>query len=837
MAWIALPLLVLLPGAALLLCFGPPRAAGAFLWRAGIAGLLIASWCALALAQLSLLSVGSLAAVLAAGSLAILMLRRRDLGARWGAIRKAAPTRVPAVAALALGALVLAAALAARPGEYFGGGWDPGTYLAAGASIAHSGGLIVKDPLLASLDANEKDLLFPAARTQGIKYPGFYVHDLAAGTLIPQFQPLYPVLLAVAIDLFGDRAALYLNPALALVALLLLFRLAHALRGRAFALAAAALLAFNVVQVWNSRFSTSEMTAQAILLAGFVFLEEAFDRGDATAGALAGLAFGLAPMATVTTVLVVPFALAAVIWPGGEASRTVRAAFVAALSVALAHLACWSVLVDPKYLAQVIRFFPGTGPWLAAGFVLTALLALVGWKIRSRPELIPAGLRRASAPTLAVLFLLGLAWFRWGSPGVNAAGGVSAIGKLAWFLTPWVLVAFACGGAFLLARERKRTETAFLLAGIAMLFFFLYEPRMYPVYPFTLRRYTPLAVPVIAYAAAVLPAGLLQAARAIPRAAGAVLLALALAVPLDKNRDLLRRSEYAGMGALLADVDSRLPRGGILLCEGRFLAAALEHFAGRRVVILDRVEPERAAGILEFVRRRLAAGEQVSLLSHAEAPWSDMLLFEPIFSRRFVSSRREQELRNYPSSVREIALEFTGYRITPLGTAAPADTFPARVDLGENALGLGPGFSVAKPIGTEGVARWTGAVAELAVPWPAGHDPVEVAIRLASGERRSAPARVRVYLDGTALAEEIVVPAGMTELRFRAAAAAVPRARRVLRISSTTSNPDEVGIAGFPRGLGVLVDWVEIRPLHPGAPGARGLPGSAGMQSGRGERI
>jgi 4-amino-4-deoxy-L-arabinose transferase-like glycosyltransferase len=218
--------------------------------------------------------------------------------------------------------------------------------------------LIARDPLLASLDGRDRDLLFPSAGTGGIKYPGFYVHDPRAGTLIPQFQPLYPALLAAAIGIFGDRAALYVNPTFAIASLLLLFHLACAWRGRAFALAAAALLAFNVVQVWNSRFSTSEMTAQVILLAGFAFLEDFLTGGDAAAGALSGLAFGMAPMATVTTVLVLPFALAAALWPGGEEARAGRWAFAVALAVALSHLVLWSVFVDPKYIAQVTRFFP-----------------------------------------------------------------------------------------------------------------------------------------------------------------------------------------------------------------------------------------------------------------------------------------------------------------------------------------------------------------------------------------------------------------------------------------------------------------------------------------------
>lgn len=815
MPWLALPLLILLPGGAVLLAFGAPRAAGAFLWRAGAAGLLIASWCALALAQLSLFSAGTLTMSLAFGSLGVLALRRRQVTAAWSTSRGLPRTPVPTVAALALVALVLAAGvLAARPGEYFGGGWDPGVYLSAGGSIARRGGLITTDPLLASLDGRDRDLLFPTARTRGIKYPGFYVHDLEAGTLIPQFQPLYPALLAIAIALFGDRAALYVNPAFALASLLLLFHLARVWRGRAFALAAAALLAFNVVQVWNSRFSTSEMTAQVVLLAGFVFLEDLLAGDDAAAGALAGLAFGLAPMATVTTVLVLPFALAAALWPGGENTRAGRRAFAAVLAVALAHLVLWSVLVDPKYIAQVTHFFPNARRWLFAGTVLLAPGVWSVWAPRRRRVLFATVSGRTAAAALAALLLLALAWFWWGRAQAVANTGAPALVKLSWFLTPWVLIPFALGGATLLARGRRRAETAFMLAGFAMLFFFLYAPRMYPTYPFTLRRYTPLAIPVIACAAAVLPAALLQASHVLLRVAGAVLLALALGVPLVKNRDLVRRTEYDGMQSLIADVGARLPGGGILLCEGRLLAYALEHFGGRRVVILDRLEPERAAEIVDFVRRSLAAGEQVSFLTHAEVPWCEGLVFEPLFSRRFVSSRREQDLGHYPSSVRAIDLDFTGYRVGLLAAGSNAETFPARVDVGENALGLGPGFSAATALPGGGTARWTGAAAEITVPWPAGDTPVEVVLRLASGERRGTPARAHFLLDGEVIGGETLVPEGMTEVRLQAPLPAKSKPRRTLLIESTTGDPGGAGR----RERSVLLDWIEIRPLGPGAP-------------------
>jgi hypothetical protein len=303
--------------------------------------------------------------------------------------------------------------------------------------------------------------------------------------------------------------------------------------------------------------------------------------------------------------------------------------------------------------------------------------------------------------------------------------------------------------------------------------------------------------------------------RALPRAAGVALLALAIALPLAKNRDLVRRTEYAGMTELVADLDRLLPREALVFCEGRFLAYALEHFAVRQVVILDRLKPERAAGITGFIRRRLAAGMPVLLLTHAEVPWCEGLTFEPLFTRRFIAWRRNQELKAYPSSVRPIDLSFTGYRIGLLDDAAQSHEFPARVDVGENALGLGAGFSPMSVIAGGDKARWTGTAAEITVPWPTGDVPVEVVLRLASDEHRSAPAHTRFLLDGQAIAGETIVPDGMTEVRLQVSLPAMSKPRRALRIESTTW---ATGGDGDPQSRGVLLDWIEIRPLGPGAP-------------------
>jgi hypothetical protein len=205
------------------------------------------------------------------------------------------------------------------------------------------------------------------------------------------------------------------------------------------------------------------------------------------------------------------------------------------------------------------------------------------------------------------------------------------------------------------------------------------------------------------------------------------------------------------------------------------------------------------------------------LLTPAERPWSETLRFEALFTRRLRTSRLRQELSPRGWPVQDLDLEYAAYRVRLPADGAINEGFPARVDLGENTLGLGPGFPLAVQTGGgEGPrvwARWTGAAAELPVPWPAA-GAVEVVVRAASTPRRPAPARMRLLLDGRPLGDPADVPVEMSELVFTAAPESIPpRPRRRLRIESSTWNPREQGLRGYPDGLGVLVDWVEIRPV------------------------
>jgi hypothetical protein len=790
-------------------------------WRVAAAGLLLLSWSALLLAQLSRFSLGNLFALTVAAALLVAVIFRRDARAALAACRERPAVRPGLAAAGALAALLaVAALLLSRPGEDFVGGWDPGVYLAAGGDVAGRGGLISRDPLLASLSPPEREALVPAAGS-GLKYPGYYIRDAAAGTVVPAFQPLYPALLAVALAAGGPRAMLAVNPLLALLGIALLFRLAAALRGPRWGLLAAAFLALNVVELWNARFATSELAAQALLLAGFNFLLDFLEAGSLPAGLFAALGFGLAPMATVTTLLVLPIPLLAVLAPGpGAPPRRAAAAFLVPYAAVLAHGMLWSAWVAPRYLGTLFGYFPVLRHPLAAGAGALALLAAVPFGVAllaDDPAAPPAPRARRAGAAAAAALSVALAWLWFARPLLSPSLEAQNLPRLAWFLSPVVIALFAAGAAALLSGPRRRAESAFLIAAAAMLLFFLHDKRMYPSYPFSLRRYTPLAIPGIAFCASWLPARLLGDRRGPRRAAGAALLALALALPLWQNRDLVRRTAWRGLLSFLEDVDRSLPRGGVALFQGRLLAYPLEHVFGRTAAVLDRTTPAQAAGVEGWLRRRAAAGEATWLVSHAERPWCADLLFEPLFARRLRSERLGQELYRYPDRVEPVDLEVTAYRVRSAASPDAGDAFPARVDLGENALCIGGGFPAAvrlppAPGERAAAARWTGARAELTVPWPSGPGTVDVVLRAASGRGRLEAARVRLTLDGAPLGGEVAVPERPAEITFRTASPGDGRTRRTLGIVSTTWNPGERGIAGYPDGLGVLVDWVEIRP-------------------------
>ena len=263
---------------------------------AGSALLLVAllGWASLTLAHLGVHSLGAvlvltLVAFAVVAGLSGLVARRR--GVRVNA-------DLPALG-IALGCAAVAAALT-FPGFAYGvSDKDPGGYVSHAIEISRTGDYSFVDPLLATA---AQDPAFPVQLTSpGARFSGIWVRDASEGLIVPQFYHLWPALLATAHDAGGRSGMLAAVPLMGVVSVLalcaVLRRAGTALLGRAGGLVAAGagglLLATNMLQVWQTRFPTTEVLAQALYVGALLGIVVALQTGWRPAAGIAGLLVGV----------------------------------------------------------------------------------------------------------------------------------------------------------------------------------------------------------------------------------------------------------------------------------------------------------------------------------------------------------------------------------------------------------------------------------------------------------------------------------------------------------------------------------------------------------------
>jgi hypothetical protein len=259
---------------------------------AGGALLLVAlvAWASLALAHLGVHALASVAGVvLAALALVGLVLRRHRPRAR----------RDRAGVAVALGCAAVAGALTFPGFSYGVADKDPGGYVSHAVAISRTGSFALTDPVLATA---AQDPSFPVQLTSpGARFPGVWVRDASTGLIVPQFHHLWPALLATSYELGGRTALLLTVPLMGVLAVLALCALARRVGssllgptgGLVAAGAAGLLLATNMLQVWQARYPTTEVLAQALYLGALLGVVVALQTGWRPAAGLAGLLVGI----------------------------------------------------------------------------------------------------------------------------------------------------------------------------------------------------------------------------------------------------------------------------------------------------------------------------------------------------------------------------------------------------------------------------------------------------------------------------------------------------------------------------------------------------------------
>jgi hypothetical protein len=202
-----------------------------------------------------------------------------------------------------LGIAVACAAVAAAltfPGFSYGvADKDPGGYVSHAIAISQIGDYSFVDPLLETAAA---DPTFPVQLTSpGARFAGVWVRDASTGLIVPQFYHLWPALLATSYDVGGRSAMLATVPLMGVLSVLALCaalrragtRLLGAAGGLVAAGAGGLLLATNMLQVWQTRFPTTEVFAQALYVGALLGVVVALQTGWRPAAGFAGLLVGV----------------------------------------------------------------------------------------------------------------------------------------------------------------------------------------------------------------------------------------------------------------------------------------------------------------------------------------------------------------------------------------------------------------------------------------------------------------------------------------------------------------------------------------------------------------
>ena len=796
---------------------------------------MLVGWWALVLAEAGRFGAVGVLLGVAVGSLALYALVWRTRG-------RAAfprPASRPSLAGAALVALLLltGALTFGRPFETVVGGEDAGVYFNSGALIAQTGSIRFHDPGLdefgpdaaagAWTDAARHVLTpAPANPPPGDDSPkrflfldwqrlkGFNLVPGAGNTVTPQFLHLFPVWLALWATFGGGIGAMvYGSAAPALLGVAATTLLARRLFGTPIGSLAGLLLALNGIQLWFARQSLSEATLQAFLVGGIYawsLLVTARDAGDRPAARgtalLAALALGSVALthAQFVFALLPVAALLAWLW---LARRWDRAYwwFLLPLAFLLAHATFHIARYSLGYFEGIyhhvwknaVRDWPQTATLLLVPLAALLLVGLRPVRARWLPLVVaPRGLRLARWIGALGVLVIG-AWLYLLRPGIIRPGDLgalsgyigapvptgpaSALVTLGWYLSPLGMALAALGLALLLLRDFEERAAALLCLAAPFAVLYLTGSYTQGGYIYSLRRFMPIVLPVLAilsaYAALHLGPALAGALRRprLTRPFGAIGLAAAAALVLFlgyTNARLIAHREYAGVLDATAALAARFGPDDILLFSGPRdetpkLATPLEYLFGRESWTITTNYPD-GKGLDAWITVQEAAGRRVHVLMSAGGG----KLFLP--NHQFVATDRitvpllqfEKLKQQKPYNPQRNVLGYTLYDLRPVAAGANAlGELPYRVAAGQGdeaallgARDSGTGFynvecdpprpdcdAATAPTGVTPY-RWTDGAALIRIPWPAEGRPLTLRLTLSAGPRPASlpPARVVV---------------------------------------------------------------------------------------------
>ncbi|HEX6568245.1 MAG TPA: hypothetical protein VF015_03740 [Acidimicrobiales bacterium] len=469
-----------------------------------------------------------------------------------------------------LAAVAVVGAFLFLPGFHYA--WvdkDPGDYVAHGFAIAREGDVYTEDEVVVAGLSPERDI---TGRVPGVaNEPG------PRDRVTTQFFHLYSSLLATAHDIGGARLLFNLNPLVAIGSVGLWVMAARRAAGTLTGAITGALLLTSMMQVWQAKYPSTEIVAQALwagaLLAGVLAIQRRWAGGAFLAGVLVGTGF-LARPDGFLYVLLAAAAVAVALAIGRGDRRSI--ALVGGLGLALPY-AMWNAYVA-RDAYTTVNHVPGplvlTGAIaaiIAAGLVVDRAFARLGRRYPGLRAATPADLlERWHTPIAALVCVATLAalvvfWYRGEIFGLNYRYLVFTdsversyvelnIRWLSWFVTMRGLAVMWLGMCVVAWRRWRAPLLALVVPGGVLLFVYLYDALVSMRLMWWVRRFIPAVVPAIAIFMAIAFAFALTRRWRIVQVAAAALLAWVVIEWAAMSLPLRHHDEMAGSWDLSAGI-------------------------------------------------------------------------------------------------------------------------------------------------------------------------------------------------------------------------------------------------------------------------------------------
>ena len=746
-ASVGLLVALLVPGFLVFRCFGREEAArmsrGELVFACLAAGFYLASWVGILLVEIGRFTpvwmCGSLAA---SGLLLWLCARPASIPITPDAKHGGWLSGLPLLLLLALLPLY-------RPFEYILGGRDPGVYVNAGIMVSRTGGIPFKDPLIDELPAEVRGLFLRGVQAHGVttteRIQGYWYPEKGAERIVPQGLHLFPAWLGAGRWLFGFPGLLWMIPAIAIFGCAGIYYFCSKVTNWQASAVVTVLLLLSPIQIYFSRYPSSEVLVLALLWSGLYFYQCFVETSSRLCAALAAIGIGLTLLTRLDSVLLIaPVCLVTAYTLIRCPEKKGSFLFPLFFGLLVVHAAVHMLFVSRSYVLAVInvlKIIPLLAEIALPGFIVGLLLLyLVRDRVRSLLVMGEAKHFSWPLPALVAAAACYAYFYRPFHPGGYwDLGNANSFRYYAFYMGSFATLVVVIGFMHFIHSEKSR-NVLFTFVALTCFGFYFYRLQIYPELIWAMRRFVPVVWPASFVLIAMLLARLWRAERRLrwpARITAATVALVLLGNAVTTAPFYFKLREYDGAVAWVEGAAGRIGERDLVIFEPRFfgtlqtLSLPLWSEYRRNVLhlVFDRFE---AAPFLEFLKqwKRLHGGRILVVLQSGIEIASTALRPRLICEEKTSLPILEQVYNGYPRKAVSFPVPYRLYEIE----LAPRDDMRQTIDIGSPGDDLLVSGCYGAERGDAETFRWTTYKAGIFLP--AFNERVtRIEIRLAAGPR------------------------------------------------------------------------------------------------------